>query len=288
VKTLYIILPVHNRRDTTEQFINCLNKQKYKNYKLILVDDGSTDDTDIFVKKTLENSVVLYGHGQLWWAGSLQKGFYWILENNISHDDIVLIINDDTMFDENYLSNAISIFNNYNKNILLFSLNYSIQTKNVIDCGVTVDWLKLEFNQSNKMEEINCLSTRGLFINVGDFIKVGGFYPDKLPHYLSDYEFTIRAIKMGLKPIINKDIKIYCDELKTGYNRRSNYKNIKDYFKKYFSPKNMVNPIYFIRFLLLSCPKKYKLINIIRIIIKSIFALAYNGILIFIQNMKKR
>lgn len=64
--------------------------------------------------------------------------------------------------------------------------------------GVYADLKKLTFRQAKTKDEINCLSTRGLFLRVKDFKKIGGFYPKLLPHYLSDYEFTIRAYKKSL------------------------------------------------------------------------------------------
>jgi hypothetical protein len=43
------------------------------------------------------------------------------------------------------------------------------------------------------------------------------------------------------------------------------YKNYLDYLKKFFSKKHPNNPIYFINFLILACPKKYIIKNISRI-----------------------
>ena len=38
-----IVVPVYNVEDFLEKCVNSILKQKYKDYELVLVDDGSTD-----------------------------------------------------------------------------------------------------------------------------------------------------------------------------------------------------------------------------------------------------
>jgi GT2 family glycosyltransferase len=186
---IYIILPVHNRKNITELFIKSLVLQTYKDFKLVLVDDGSTDGTDEMVLSHLPESIILKGDGNLWWGGGLHKGYEWVKEN--ATDGSVLLINDDTIIAEDFLQVGANLLNNSEKTLYLAQA-YDKNNKHV-DSGVCVDWDKLTFNQAKNKEEINCLSTRGLFLTVEDFLDIGGFHPVILPHYLSDYEFTIRA-----------------------------------------------------------------------------------------------
>jgi len=257
---IYIILPVHNRKDITELFIKSLVSQIYKEFKLILVDDGSTDGTDEMVLNYLPDSIILKGDGNLWWAGGLHKGYEWIKENVNSSQ--VLLINDDTIISEEFLKTGIDLLNKNDKT--LFLAQAYDKNNNHVDSGVHVDWDKLTFNQAKNKDEINCLSTRGLFLQVKDFLEIGGFYPLILPHYLSDYEFTIRAYNNGYKLKIEENLKLIFDTETTGYHKIK-YKNYFDYLKKFFSKKYPNNPIYFISFLILACPKRYLFKNILRI-----------------------
>ena len=45
--TIYysIIIPTYNRQAELIELLNCLNKQKYKNFEILICDDGSTDNT---------------------------------------------------------------------------------------------------------------------------------------------------------------------------------------------------------------------------------------------------
>ena len=42
---IYIVTPVHNRRELTRRCLECLSMQTYPHYKIIVVDDGSTNLT---------------------------------------------------------------------------------------------------------------------------------------------------------------------------------------------------------------------------------------------------
>jgi len=259
---IYIILPVHNRKETTEKFIKSLISQVYKDFKLVLIDDGSTDGTAEMVLSYLPTSIILKGDGNLWWAGSLQKGYEWLMAN-AKDEDICLLINDDTIFDENFLSTAIQIISNKNETLLLARC-YSQSDSSLLDCGVHVDLKFLTFEQAKTKEDINCLSTRGLFLKVKDFKVIGGFYPRILPHYLSDYEFTIRAFRKGYKLITDENLKLYVDQKTTGMHTIS-AKNIREYLFKYFSNRNSSNPIHWIVFIWLKSPFPWKIYHIMRV-----------------------
>ena len=68
---LYILLPVHNRRETTRRFLECLRAQTFQDYHLLLIDDGSTDGTAEMAREFISTLTVLGGSGDWWWAGSL-------------------------------------------------------------------------------------------------------------------------------------------------------------------------------------------------------------------------
>lgn len=55
-----IIMPVYNSEKTVEDAIKSVLNQTHTNYKLIIVDDGSTDKTGVICKKYLEYARVVY------------------------------------------------------------------------------------------------------------------------------------------------------------------------------------------------------------------------------------
>ena len=51
-----IIMPTYNDSGSIEETINSLISQSYKNWRLLISDDGSTDNNREIVKKYLKNS----------------------------------------------------------------------------------------------------------------------------------------------------------------------------------------------------------------------------------------
>lgn len=273
---IYIILPVYNRKDITINFIKKLNNQTYKNFKLILVDDGSTDATEEEVKKEIEDIIVLKGNGNLWWGGALHKAYNYIKKSNFDKNHFVLIINDDTDIEENFLENGLNILKN-NTNSIIQAKGYSLKEKNkCVDNGAFIDWTNFTFH--NNHSKINCFTTRGLLMRLKDFLNIGGFYPILLPHYASDIEYTFRFYKKGYKLITDDSFKIWINDETTGISMINLYKYpFFTFLKKTFSKRCIDNPITLFNLVLISSPMKYKFQNLLRVIKRAIISiLKYN------------
>ncbi|HSH72704.1 MAG TPA: glycosyltransferase [Methylophilaceae bacterium] len=246
---LHILLPVHNRRAITESFVECLVAQTYKNYHLILVDDGSTDGTSAMVQAKIPNLTVIKGKGDWWWAGSLQQGLNWLKKSDLNDDALLLFINDDVSFQNDYLERGISLMAN-NAGVLMLS-RFIADDGQISETGVCADLKTLTFNVAKSNQQINCLSTRGLFAYWKDIKLIGDFHPILLPHYLSDYEYTIRAHNKGFKCETSPDLLIKPNLETTGYHTISQG-GIVQFLKHYFSKKSPGNPVYFTMFILLT------------------------------------
>jgi len=261
---IYILLPVHNRKEITIKFIQCLKSQVYENYHLIVIDDGSTDGTSDLIKKEINSSTVIIGNGNLWWAGSLDQGYQWLKCHATNMNDLVLIMNNDTTFCSDFLSIVSDVAFNKDKTLILAQC-YSQKTKELIDSGVNIDWRYFRIKNVCLPKDINCLSTRGLIIKLQDFFDIGSFHPKLLPHYTSDYEFTIRASRKGYCLTSEPLLKIWLDEDQTGYHTLKYDSNFIDFLKQIFSKKSSNNPIFSSIFVILACPLRWKVLNLFRI-----------------------
>lgn len=258
-KIIYIILPVHNRRNVTEKFINCLAAQSFKDYHLLLVDDGSTDGTAEMVSSKIKNLTIIRGDGNLWWAGGLHKGYSWLKNNGAAAGDAVLLCNDDVVFEPDYLETGLKLLKR-KPDCMLLSCVYTMENK-FHEAGVVADLKKFTFKSASPGEKINCATTRGLFFTVETFFKVGGFYPVLLPHYLSDFEFTIRAFNRGVALCTDEQLKLHIDIETTGYYNSIDNDGFVKFLKKFFSKKYPDNPVYKIIFIFLTCPFPWNLKN---------------------------
>lgn len=260
---IYILLPVHNRREITRRFIACLKAQGYHNYRLILIDDGSRDGTEEMVREAINDLTVLKGSGNWWWAGCLQQGFLWLKGQQVRESDIILIINDDTQFASDFLETAVGLLAQKARTLLLAQY-LSLQDGRLIDAGMHVDWRTLTHRQAATPEQVNCLSTRGLFFRMADFLEIGGFHPWLLPHYASDLEFTIRACSKGFALVTDPALQLFGDEQTAGI-RDISGENLMGVVSKLFSNKFVLNPLVWSSYVMLACPWQWKAVNIWRI-----------------------
>ena len=261
--TIYILLPVHNRREVTRKFIGYLEAQTYADWKLVLIDDGSTDGTAKTAEGMLgEKVTVLRGDGGLWWAGALKLGCEWLYEN-ATPAAMALMINDDTEFGTDFLARGAEALARGRRTLYAAGC-YGLRTKKLLDAGVHADWHRLAFTPAAGPDEIDCASTRGLFLRVGDIYETGGFRPGLLPHYLSDYEFTMRAKRRGFALVAEPGLDVFIDEDVLGYTGEPAGPLCKR-FKALFSQKAILNPACWSAFIALACPWRWKLINWLRV-----------------------
>ena len=258
---IHVLLPVHNRSATTKLFIDCLNAQTYRDWHLVLIDDGSTDGTAAMVREQVQNLTVLTGRGDWWWGGALHQGYEWLKREKLPAEDIVLITNDDTEFDPDFLEMAVAALKQ--RSLLLAQL-YNLATGEFCEAGVVWNWRKFDWAAVSGGDGINCFSTRGLFLRVGDFLEIGGFHPVLLPHYLSDYEFTQRSHRKGFALITDPRLFLRYDANLTGQRKVEDISLFKS-LRAPFSVKSTENPIYWTSFVLLASPAIYAPLNVLKV-----------------------
>lgn len=73
-----ILLPVHNRRAVTLAALRRLAEDRVTEWASVLViDDGSTDETARAIQQEHPGVEILRGDGQWWWGGAMRRGMEW-------------------------------------------------------------------------------------------------------------------------------------------------------------------------------------------------------------------
>jgi GT2 family glycosyltransferase len=260
---IYVLLPVHNRRQITEKFIACLLRQTERAYHLVLIDDGCTDGTADMARASGVPLTVITGRGNWWWAGALQQGYAWLRSRPLAGDEIVLIMNDDTRIEPDFLAAGRAALAAA-PGSLVRAQRYSGETGEFVDAGVKVDWRGLRFVPTREPSEVECFGTRGLFLRAADFLALGGFHPRLLPHYGSDYEFTLRARKRGFRLVSAPSVRLWSEDAATG-DMDPGARSLRDYLGRCFSPRFMHNALYWTTFVLLACPPALVPLNLFRV-----------------------
>lgn len=246
--TIYIITAVHNRYDITKRFVSELKRQTYRDFKFILVNDGCTDGTVPMVQKEFSDAIILNGNGNLWWGGALHMAYRYLMKANLRDDDVIFFANDDSRWKTDFLQTAVDILKE-NPNSLLTGCAYGILSGNYLDGPIEFDLNNGAVRLLPEGSQSNCASTRSLCLFYKVFKELGGFHPVLLPHYASDYEYTIRAAKKGHPIISDSKLRYQFSEDTTGDNSHK-----KLTLKKMMSKRSKLNPFYKLSFILLIAP----------------------------------
>lgn len=203
---VYILTAIRNRKDLTLEFLAAVKKQTYKDYKIIVVDDGSTDGSSDEIKAKYPQVEIISGNGNLWWTGAVNVGLEHII-NLAEKRDFILIINDDTVFDGDYLKTIIETSIANRRSIVGSICKDYYNRSKIIRTGIKISWGPYKREQT--LLGPDTLSTRGTLVPVEVFNKVGLLDRKNFPHYTSDYDFFYRAKKAGYNLILSNDVIVY-------------------------------------------------------------------------------
>ena len=275
-KSLYIVIPVHNRKDFTHSCLLSLYRQTLTNFKIIVIDDGSTDGTSEMIQKEFPEVILLHGDGNLWFTAATNLGVRYALREGASY---VLVLNDDTIAEEDFIEKMM-VWAGREPTALLGALALDVRTTKAVYGGEIINWktagstflldiLKLE--EQHGLHEVTHYPTRGLLIPAEAFYKVGLFDEKNFPQAGSDYDFTHRAVRAGYKVFCNYDAKLLMYPDESGDVKLRKSKSLKNYYYHLFGLKGGGNLKRFTIYTIRNCPRKYFLIYLTIGIFRRIF-----------------
>ena len=144
-----IITPVFNSGKCLQKLVDSLEKQTYEKYELLLIDDGSVDDSFAQMKKLEENNdYIKIFHKKNSGPGDSRKlGF-----EHATGDLIFFVDSDDWITSDKTLEKINTIFNNHEIDILFFDREDIVDSKKNIIRGF--DYLEEGFYEINAITGI--------------------------------------------------------------------------------------------------------------------------------------
>jgi GT2 family glycosyltransferase len=252
---VYVLIPAHNNRDDALRLLGCLGGQSYREFKTVLVDDGSTDGTAAAVVQRFPDVTVLRGNGHLWWTGANVCGVNHILRES-KEGDFILLLNNDVTIGRDYIGRMVEA-SRAGGRCLVGSTNVDAENPRSMHAGVWLDdRLRMTVNSDEAVirmggidDDVDALPGRGTLIPVEVFNTIGNFNARKLPHYGADYEFSIRAKRAGFRLIVSHKARVYSKRSITGFAIPENPRlSIRESMTLLFSTKSKTNARYFLNY----------------------------------------
>ena len=283
---IHVLIPCHNNKPHVLELLGCLEQQSYKDFTVIVVDDGSMDGTEASVKSAFPNIAVLKGDGNLWWTGGNELGLQHI-GLTARPNDFVLLLNNDLVVRSDYIEKLVRT-SLANGRALVGSTLIDINDPSWVEGAIQVDSrLRLTVNRNKEVIEatgwdnnVDVLSGRGTLVPIEVFRHLGGFNKERLPHYGADYEFTTRAKRAGYRLVVCHEAKVYAKLDITGFEvPKGRILSVRECWSLLFSPKSKTNIIYYSHYVWLCSEKRYRLRNLMEstcgIVGSTIFATRY-------------
>ncbi|MFT2007802.1 glycosyltransferase family 2 protein [Pontibacter sp. 13R65] len=259
---IHIVIPVFNRKHFTKACLLSLRQQTNKEFKVIIVDDGSTDGTADMLKEEFPEVTVLFGDGNLFWTASVNMGIEHALK---SGTDYVMTMNNDVEVAPDFIEHTYK-WAKQKPHAVIGALEMDADTREPIFGGEIVDFKlnkvrhllkELPKEEQVGIHKVSQLPGRGLLIPRAVFEKVGLFDQERFPHYVADYDFTHTAARAGFELYCNYDAKLYTYPEESGERQNRKSKSLNSFYKHLFDIKGGGNLRDFTRFTLKNCPKPY-------------------------------
>ena len=205
VKRLYsIIIPVYNRPDEVDELLESLTLQTYKNFEVIIVEDGSAEKCDKVVEKYVHELNISYCYKE-----NAGQGFARNYGYERAKGEYFIVFDSDCIIPEDYLETVESSLNHYyldayggpDKAHHSFSpiqkaINFSMTS------ALTTGGIR------NKKKAIGGFSPKSFNMGISRavFDATGGYI---IPFKGEDIEFSTRIQKMGFKTGLIEDAFVY-------------------------------------------------------------------------------
>ena len=225
MKSIAVLLTVHNRKDKTLACLSALFKQQsIENYKLdvFLVDDGCTDGTAISVTTQFPSVIIIKGNGQLYW----NRGMYlaWTTARKHKDYDYYLWLNDDTLLNELAIKTLLETVGVYDNKSIIVGTTCATNSNQVTYGGRSIKGELIE--PTNVPQVCNYFNGNIVLIPKAVYDKVGVNDP-VFHHALGDFDYGLRANKLGFKSYVAPKMLGTCDtheSLATWCNPRKKFK----------------------------------------------------------------
>jgi len=255
---IHIVIPVLNRWHFTEPCLNALRRQTCQDFRVVIVDHGSTDGTRRHLAVLFPEITLLHGELSMWWTAATNMGVRHALAEGT---DAVLTLNNDTVPSETYIEELLNASHLAGPSALIGSAAFDNHSGKIVSTGECVNWL-LEMAQSPHAASagdgglVACerYPGRGLLVPSRVFATIGLYDDVAFPHYLADYDFSQRARAAGFMLFCATAATLGTYPEETSGNALLKRKSLRHYLQHLFTRRGGAQLTSFYRYAFRHCP----------------------------------
>lgn len=202
--SVYILLLNYNRYDDTIECVNSIKGISYNNYKIMIVDNCSTDNSFSKLSERFDDIELHRTEENLGYTGGINFGLKIIKEKKA---DYILILNNDTIVDKEFLNHLIdALENNSSAGAACGTILANHDRNKIWYAGGSINKFRGIAIHNFKDEDISSLPSKnvvtefvtGCMILIrNEILENVGFEDERFFMYLDDIEYSIRIQTKG-------------------------------------------------------------------------------------------
>lgn len=215
-KKVYVIVLNWNGKEDTLDCLRSLRTTDYDNYQVVLVDNGSTDNSVEAVRKNFPEAQLVLTGKNLGFAGGNNVGIEYAVKAGA---DYVFLINNDTTVDPAYLKELVLVAESDAKIGAVGSkIYYHSEPERIWFAGGKINWLRnkgehigldeIDKEQYDETKEVGYLTGCALLVKREVVEKIGVLEDDYFLYY-EDADYSLRIQNAGYKTVYAPKSKIY-------------------------------------------------------------------------------
>jgi len=210
---IFLIILNWNGKEVLKDCLQSIEKIDYPNYEVIVVDNGSTDDSQKMIKESFSYVHLIENEKNEGVAEGQNIGIRYALERGTNY---VFILNNDVTLDKNILKELLKVIESDDKiGVVGPILYWANEPEKIQSTGGMINWKKGTASHLNTGEiDKELPNTRevdyvGLVFVSSNILEKIGLYNSKYFAYWEDTDFCTRVKEVGYKVISVSDAKVW-------------------------------------------------------------------------------
>jgi GT2 family glycosyltransferase len=220
-----VVIPVHGGLPLTVQCLDALRNCDPLRLMVIVVDDGSPDDTAAHLAAHYPDVQIVSGDGTLWWGEAINVGCDHAIEAGAR--TLIFLNNDNVALSPNLLTELERLLALRGGCVGATQLMKAADGQlKILGCGGILDWRRggsklrcsgAVFRPSNSVLECDWLPGMAFACEADMFRALGGIDARAFPQSRGDADFTLRARRRGYPCTVSTNCWVVNDRTQTPF-----------------------------------------------------------------------